>query len=328
MLNSLEAVLFDLDGVIVDSRAPIARCINYALQRAGLAPEREPLLHARIGDPLHGVFAALLADRGADPARAPECVVAYRERYREVSLTDTTLVPGIAELLAALAARRPLALATSKPVEFAVPILERLGVAGHFAPTWARRSSRARPRPRPTRRAARSPRSASRRARARRWSAIDTTTCRPRAALRIGAIGVTWGIGSEAELREAGAEWLVASPAELAASSREGALSLARARAAGCVGPGWGCSPLSGHPCPVRCLVLRRDRMAPRGPHGASRRRHPHPGPTNDSPSKKKKSVEVHFSNVGNLGALLRPPTSRSLDLARSTTSQRLVARQ
>ena len=34
--------------------------------------------------------------------------------------------------------------------------------------------------------------------------------------LGIGSIGVTWGIGSETELREAGAEWLVGAPDELA----------------------------------------------------------------------------------------------------------------
>jgi phosphoglycolate phosphatase len=216
MLNSLEAVLFDVDGVLVDSRAPIARCINHALQRAGLAPESEPRLHARIGDSLHGVFVALLAERGADTAQASECVAFYRELYREVSLTDTTLVPGVRELLAALAARRPLALATSKPLEFALPILERLGVAGHFA-AHVGAPLVAGPSETKTETARRS------------LAALGLAPGAPAAlvgdrhhdvsaarALGIGAIGVTWGIGTEAELREAGAEWLVASPAELA----------------------------------------------------------------------------------------------------------------
>ena len=54
------------------------------------------------------------------------------------------------------------------------------------------------------------------------------------------------------------------------------------------VGTGWGCSPLSGYPCSGRFLDLHRDRMASRGPHGASRRRHPHPVPTRVTPSRKK----------------------------------------
>jgi phosphoglycolate phosphatase len=216
MLNSLQAILFDVDGVIVDSRGPIARCINHALQRAGLAPESEPLLHARIGDPLHGVFTALLADRGADPAQASECVAFYRELYREVSLTDTTLVPGIAELLAALAARRPLALATSKPIEFTVPILERLGVAGHFTAHVGAPLVSGPPETKTD--TARRALAALGLAEGARAALVgdrhhDVSAAR---ALRIGAIGATWGIGSEAELREAGAEWLVASPPELA----------------------------------------------------------------------------------------------------------------
>ena len=41
MSLSLDATLFDLDGVLVDSRAPIARSINHALERLGLAPRPE-----------------------------------------------------------------------------------------------------------------------------------------------------------------------------------------------------------------------------------------------------------------------------------------------
>ena len=60
-------------------------------------------------------------------------------------------------------------------------------------------------------------------------------------------------------------------------------------RAAGRVGPGWGCSPLVGWSPLWAFPHLHCDRMARRGPHGASRRRHPHPGPTHDSRFRKRK---------------------------------------
>jgi phosphoglycolate phosphatase len=215
MLNSLDAILFDLDGVIVDSRAPVARCINFALERAGLRPESEPRLHARIGDPLHGVFVELLAERGEGAARAPECVASYRELYRDVSLAETSLVPGMRKLLADLAGRRPLALATSKPLEFAMPILERLGVAAHFAAHVGAPLVAGEPESKTgTARRALAALGLAPGARA----ALDGDRHHDVSAARtlaIRSIGVTWGIGSEAELREAGADLVVHSPDEL-----------------------------------------------------------------------------------------------------------------
>ena len=215
MLLPRDAILFDLDGVLVDSRAPIARSINHALVCLGLAPRAEEALHPRIGDPLHGVFVELLREQGGDPERAAEGMARYRELYRELSLSETRLVPGIEALLADLAARWPLAVATSKPVEFARPILERLGVAGRFSgagrPGARAARGRAQARDRPPRPRRPRPRPGAR-------AALvgdrhhDVSAAR---ALGIAAIGVTWGIGSEAELREAGAEWLVDAPAAL-----------------------------------------------------------------------------------------------------------------
>ena len=215
MLLPRDAILFDLDGVLVDSRAPIARSINHALVCLGLAPRAEEALHPRIGDPLHGVFVELLREQGGDPERAAEGMARYRELYRELSLSETRLVPGIEALLADLAARWPLAVATSKPVEFARPILERLGVAGRFTalvgPALALREAE------PKRETARRALAALGLAPGARAALVgdrhhDVSAAR---ALGIAAIGVTWGIGSEAELREAGAEWLVDAPAAL-----------------------------------------------------------------------------------------------------------------
>jgi phosphoglycolate phosphatase len=216
MLSSLQAVLFDLDGVLVDSRVPIARSVNHALVRAGLAPRPEAELHPLIGDPLHGLFARLLDAQGADPARAPECMGHYRELYRDLSLAEARLVPGVEVVLRELSARKPLAVATSKPLEFTRPILERLGVDACFAALAgpALRRVEGEPKAETARRAldalglppgARAALVGDRH--------HDVSAAR---SLGLAAIGVTWGAGSEAELREAGAEWLVTSPAELA----------------------------------------------------------------------------------------------------------------
>lgn len=198
------AVLFDLDGVLIDSRGPIASCTHAALVAHGLEPREPAELHRFIGPPLHETF-VLLA--GAD--LAPACVATYREIYRERAAAETPVFDGIAELLAALRGR-PLAVATSKPQAIAEPLLAALGLRDHFAAVAGPPLEEDQPKERTIARALR---------------ALDVPTATmvgDRSFDIVGAhahglraVGVLWGIGDEAELRSAGADALAASPAEL-----------------------------------------------------------------------------------------------------------------
>src|SRR5262249_51798448 len=99
-----DAVLFDLDGVIVDSRTAVTRSINHALTSHGLPEQAPDTLYRFIGPPLESAFETLLGELDGDsPARAPKLVETYRERYREMSATETLVYAGIAELLQQLA---------------------------------------------------------------------------------------------------------------------------------------------------------------------------------------------------------------------------------
>lgn len=51
-----DAVLFDLDGVLVDSRVPFARGVNHALTSHGLAARPERELHQCLGPPFTARF--------------------------------------------------------------------------------------------------------------------------------------------------------------------------------------------------------------------------------------------------------------------------------
>jgi phosphoglycolate phosphatase len=194
------ALLFDLDGVLVDSRRPIARSINFALERHGLKPSPQARLYRFIGAPLRDVFVELLQAREAPASLAESCIEAYRVRYRDLSQSETQLVAGMARALEHLRALAPLAVATSKPVEFARPILddgseakaqtvERALAALGFCGL------------------------------AKRVVLVGDTRFDVEAARvhELTAVGVTWGIGSVRELREAGVDHLVETPAELVA---------------------------------------------------------------------------------------------------------------
>ncbi len=204
------AILFDLDGVLIDSRAAIGNCINHALDAHGL-PER-PLdsLERFIGPPLTLAFAELTG-QPQDSQLVLACVSSYRARYTRASLSETTVIPRIPDALTALSAYYRLAVATSKPRAFAEPLLASLDLRHRFeliaAPDLdAHREDKAA--------TIRHALSTLRTARAvmigdRSFDIIGAHAC------AIPAIGVTWGIGSREELATAGAEIIVDTPAEL-----------------------------------------------------------------------------------------------------------------
>jgi phosphoglycolate phosphatase len=84
-----------------------------------------------IGPPLAGAFAELTG-QPADSAIVSSSVQAYRVRYADVSLRETIVVPGIVPVLERLGPLHRLAVATSKPLVFAEPLLEAVGLRGYF----------------------------------------------------------------------------------------------------------------------------------------------------------------------------------------------------
>jgi len=203
-----DAVLFDLDGVLVDSRVPFARAVNTALASQGLSPRPEHELHQYLGPPLHPTFQALV---GKESLVQP-CVDAYRVRYRELAASQTTVFPGIRELLDELSDDLPLIIATSKPHALAEPLLDALNLRRFFAAvvgpeldseneqktvTIGRAVREFTPESHPV--------------------MVGDRKHDIEAAHEhdIPAFGVLWGIGSEDELRTAGADALVHTPAEL-----------------------------------------------------------------------------------------------------------------
>jgi phosphoglycolate phosphatase len=207
-------VLFDLDGVLVDSRGPISRGINYALATNGL-PERDPAdLYRYIGPPLLHAFAELLGEPVSSPAVA-RCAASYRERYAVTSLTETEVTPGIADALAALRGDGVrLAVATSKPRPFAEPLLEALGMRRYFDAVVGPELDATSEDKTTTVGAALRALGATRGAMVGDRS-FDMVAAR---AHGLRAVGVGWGIGSRAELETAGADAIVATPAELPAA--------------------------------------------------------------------------------------------------------------
>ncbi len=124
-------MLFDLDGTLVDSTPGIWTSIRAAAAELGLPEPTGAQLRSMVGPPLWEGFAAAFGIGGDDVDRA---VLAYRAHYAQGPLLDADVYPGIPELLAGLRADgTTLAVATSKPEEFALRVLDHVGLLAEFA---------------------------------------------------------------------------------------------------------------------------------------------------------------------------------------------------
>lgn len=122
-------VIFDLDGTLTLSHEGITASVRYALERMGRAvPEND--LKKFIGPPLVTSFKRYC---GMDDSAAWEAVRFYRERYTTIGKFENRVITGIPRLLRRL--RREgarLAVATGKPRETSLEILEHFGIASLF----------------------------------------------------------------------------------------------------------------------------------------------------------------------------------------------------
>jgi phosphoglycolate phosphatase len=204
------AILFDLDGVLVDSRVAISRSIGHALEVQGLARPRRDSLERFIGPQLTGAFAELTG-QAEDSVLVRSCLASYRARYREASLRETTVFPGVPAALETLGEGYQLAVATSKPFAFAEPLLTALALRECFEHVAAPDLDAHRETKQDTIRGALSVLGVSRAVMVgdRSFDIEGAHGC------GIPAVGVSWGIGSIDELTVAGAEVIVDHPHEL-----------------------------------------------------------------------------------------------------------------
>ena len=125
-----KSILFDLDGTLTDPGLGITNSVMYALAHYGIPRPARTALYPFIGPPLADSFMAFY---GFTPDKAMEAVGVYREYFAQKGLFENEVYPGIPELLAGLRARgRRLAVATSKPEEFARQILVHFDLAQYF----------------------------------------------------------------------------------------------------------------------------------------------------------------------------------------------------
>lgn len=126
-------ILFDLDGTLTDSAPGIIRCVQYALEKCGKGQWDSADLLRFIGPPFSESFPRYC---GMTPAETKTAIEFYRQRFTRFGMFENSVYPGIPALLQQLqASGKTLAVATSKPQDYAETILNHFGLSGYFVTT-------------------------------------------------------------------------------------------------------------------------------------------------------------------------------------------------
>jgi HAD superfamily hydrolase (TIGR01509 family) len=125
------AVIFDMDGVLLDSGAHHRDAWRLLLGELGLEPAVD-FWRCTIGRPAEDAV-PLLLDRPVPPAEAAALARRKREHYTRLAARGMLPIAGAPAFVAALAsARVPRAVGTSAPRTDVEALLEAIGVRAHF----------------------------------------------------------------------------------------------------------------------------------------------------------------------------------------------------
>jgi phosphoglycolate phosphatase len=133
---SIDCLLFDLDGTIIDSRSDLARSVNLTLADLGRRPLDEADIAAFVGDGVWVLIRRCL--KAADPQHQEpgpqlhqKALALLRNHYSEQMLVQTHLYPNVQETLSRFD-RKKIGLVTSKESDFARQLLEHFGLMAYF----------------------------------------------------------------------------------------------------------------------------------------------------------------------------------------------------
>ena len=123
-------ILFDLDGTLTNPEIGITSSVMYALEKFGVKVEDRKELHPFIGPPLSYSFQNYYGLSEADSELA---IKYYRERFSVKGLYENEVYNGVEKALQQLKeSGKTLIIATSKPEEFTLKILEHFDLLKYF----------------------------------------------------------------------------------------------------------------------------------------------------------------------------------------------------
>lgn len=208
------AVLFDLDGTLLDTLEDLADSTNAVLEKMGFLPHDVDDYRFFVGDGVYNQARRALPEGRRDPETVRRCVEGIRSEYARRWANKTEPYEGVPEMLDALQERDiPTAILSNKDEEFTLTVVGRLLAGWRFAVVrGARPDVPLKPDPRAA------------------LEVADELGADPEDVLYLGdtntdmktaraagmyAVGVTWGFRPADELQASGAQALIEHPCDL-----------------------------------------------------------------------------------------------------------------
>ncbi len=209
-----KAILFDLDGTLLNTLEDLSVAANHVLKKNGFPIHTMEEYRFFVGDGIAALIKRALPEdqRNEDVIRL--CIQAYREEYRRNWKVKTRPYDGITEMLDALTYRRlKMAVLSNKPDEFTKQCVKEFLPHWTFDVVLGQRSSFP-PKPDP---AGAMEVSLSLNVPPPHFIYLGDTATDMKTATAAGMFpaGAAWGFRSEQELRENGARVLLKTPMEV-----------------------------------------------------------------------------------------------------------------
>ncbi len=135
-MNPSPALIFDLDGTLVDTAPDLLSALNAVLFREGRRPMDMGDLRHLVGHGARAMLAEAFRRTGEplEPARAEGLMDAYIAHYRAHVADESRPFPGVESTLAHFREKGArLGVLTNKPQDLAIPLLEALDLARYFS---------------------------------------------------------------------------------------------------------------------------------------------------------------------------------------------------
>jgi phosphoglycolate phosphatase len=126
----VRALIFDLDGTLIDSQRDLIRSVNVMLREMDRAELKEETISGYIGQGAPILVGRALGE-GASDEEHKHALQIFLRYYEEHKMDTTRAYPGVAETLEVLAGL-PMAILTNKPARISVRILDELGLKRYF----------------------------------------------------------------------------------------------------------------------------------------------------------------------------------------------------
>jgi phosphoglycolate phosphatase len=129
-MSSIQAIIFDLDGTLIDSVTDLANSVNHTLAAIGLPTHTREEIRRFVGDGVQQLIKRALGQSHLE--KFDKAFGIFMDHYDLHCTGNTVLYPGVAATLPKLAALYKLAVLTNKSRKFSLKILRTLGIDAYF----------------------------------------------------------------------------------------------------------------------------------------------------------------------------------------------------